>query len=93
MIDAFGGPDTTRGNTGPFWVGSALAIFSALITLFMIRPLTADGMTREDGEFRAYLEAHGWDTSQMGNGESVEDLVGEKVSAREGSFGSDEKRL
>jgi hypothetical protein len=50
-------------------------------------------MMREDVEFRAYLEAHGWDTSRMGNGESVEDLVGEKVVAREGSVGSDEKRV
>lgn len=49
-------------------------------------------MKKEDAEFRAYLEAHGWDTSRMGNGESVEDLVGEKI-AREGSLGSDEKKI
>ncbi|THH01037.1 hypothetical protein EW145_g6988 [Phellinidium pouzarii] len=69
MIDAFGGADTTRGNTGPFWVGSGLAIFSALVTFFFIRPLSADGMTKEDAAFRVYLEENGWDTSQMGLGD------------------------
>ncbi|RDB30893.1 hypothetical protein Hypma_004890 [Hypsizygus marmoreus] len=66
IIDAFGGPDTLRGNTGPFWIGSGLAIASALVTLAFIRPLTSDGMAREDREFREYLEVHGYDTSQMG---------------------------
>ena len=66
MIDAFGGPKSTRGNTGPFWVGSGLAIFSALVTFFFIRPLSHDGMADEDRKFREYLEQHGYDTSQMG---------------------------
>ena len=48
MIDAFGGPGSIKGNTGPFWVGSGLAILSALITFFMIRPLEADGMKVEE---------------------------------------------
>ncbi|KAF8638308.1 hypothetical protein AX17_002328 [Amanita inopinata Kibby_2008] len=66
MIDAFGGPDSLRGNTGPFWVGSGLAILSALVTFFFIKPLTHDGMAEEDRKFREYLESHGYDTSQMG---------------------------
>jgi len=82
IIDAFGGAETTRGNTGPFWIGSGLAILSALITFFFIKPLTADGMAREDEQFRAYLEANGYDTSQMGiRSESstvVEDLGSDK---------------
>ncbi|KAK7032810.1 MFS Git1p-related glycerophosphoinositol [Favolaschia claudopus] len=70
MIEAFkkahpSDPDNW-GNTGPFWVGSGLAILSALITYFFIRPLDHDGMTAEDIEFRAYLEQHGFDTSAMG---------------------------
>jgi len=48
-----------------------LAIFSALVTYFFIKPLTHDGMKKEDQKFREYLEAHGWDTSQMGLGEVV----------------------
>jgi len=66
IITAFGGPDSTRGNTGPFLIGSGLAILSALITLFFIKPLSHDGMAEEDRAFREYLEANGWDTSRMG---------------------------
>lgn len=62
----FGGASSTRGNTGPFWIGSGLAILSALITYFFIRPLSHDGMLEEDRLFREYLEAHGYDVSLMG---------------------------
>ncbi|EEB88996.1 hypothetical protein MPER_12962 [Moniliophthora perniciosa FA553] len=72
MIDAFGGSTTVKGNTGPFWVGSGLAILSALVTFFFIRPLSHDGMTEEDVLFREYLEHHGYDTSQMGLGTASE---------------------
>jgi hypothetical protein len=48
MIDAFGGSGSREGNTGPFWVGSGLAILSALITFFMIRPLEPDAMRLEE---------------------------------------------
>ncbi|KAJ7671553.1 MFS Git1p-related glycerophosphoinositol and glycerophosphocholine permease [Mycena polygramma] len=66
MIAAFGKNDPTKGDTGPFWVGSGIAILSALITFFFIKPLDHDGMAREDAIFRAYLEEHGFDTSGMG---------------------------
>ncbi|EDR09972.1 MFS Git1p-related glycerophosphoinositol and glycerophosphocholine permease [Laccaria bicolor S238N-H82] len=62
----FGGANTDRGNTGPFWIGSGFAVLSALITLFFIRPLSHDGMVEEDRAFREYLEANGYDTSTMG---------------------------
>jgi len=62
----FGGSSSTRGNTGPFWIGSGLAVLSALITYFFIRPLSHDGMLEEDRLFREYLEAHGYDISSMG---------------------------
>ncbi len=78
----FGGANTNKGNTGPFWIGSGLAILSAIITFFFIRPLSADSMTKEDADFRAYLEENGFDTSQMGSGEDLDD--------RE-SVGTDEK--
>ena len=48
MIDAFGGPDSVKGNTGPFWVGSGLAVFSAIVTYFLVRPLDQDAMIAED---------------------------------------------
>ncbi|KAK0485179.1 MFS Git1p-related glycerophosphoinositol and glycerophosphocholine permease, partial [Armillaria novae-zelandiae] len=72
MIDAFGGDDTTRGNTGPFWVGSGLAILSAIVTYLFIKPLSHDGMVQEDIAFRQYLESRGYDTSQMGLGGETE---------------------
>ncbi|KAL0574274.1 glycerophosphoinositol permease [Marasmius crinis-equi] len=78
MIEAFGGSTSTKGNTGPFWVGSGLAIISALITFFFIRPLDHDGMAKEDVLFREYLEQHGYDTSQMGLGITGQRSDGEK---------------
>ncbi|KAF9482987.1 putative metabolite transporter [Pholiota conissans] len=66
IIDAFGGPDSARGNTGPFWIGSGVAVLSAIITILFVKPLTTDGMEKEDAEFREYLEANGYDTSAMG---------------------------
>ncbi|KAF8887371.1 putative metabolite transporter [Infundibulicybe gibba] len=65
MINAFGGSDSARGNTGPFWVGSGLSILGALVTFFFIE-LDQKGMVNEDKEFRKYLEANGYDTSNMG---------------------------
>jgi len=73
IINDFGGSTTNAGNTGPFWVGSGLAILSALIIFFMVRPLSHDGMVAEDRAFRQYLEENGYDTTQMG-------LAGETVS-------------
>ncbi|KAF8199592.1 putative metabolite transporter [Pholiota molesta] len=70
IINDFGGADSNRGNTGPFWIGSGLAILSALITFFFIQPLTTDGMAEEDRKFREYLEANGYDTAAMGLPES-----------------------
>lgn len=66
IIEDFGGADTDRGNTGPFWIGSGLAVLSAIITLVLIRPLSHDGMAEEDANFREYLAQHGYDTSQLG---------------------------
>lgn len=66
IIQDFGGANTDKGNTGPFWIGSGFAVLSALITLFFIRPLSHDGMVEEDRAFREYLEANGYDTSAMG---------------------------
>lgn len=50
MITAFShhGADPDRGNTGPFWVGSGLAILSAIIVFLFVQPLNHDGMHEED---------------------------------------------
>jgi len=72
MITAFSKHGSDKGNTGPFWVGSGLAILSALITFFFIAPLDHDGMAKEDLAFREYLEANGFDTSGMGFADGTE---------------------
>lgn len=53
-------------NTGVFWIGSALAIVSALITFFFIPNIRPDAMIDEDEAFREYLLANGYDVSKMG---------------------------
>jgi len=80
LIDAFGGPTSLRGNTGPFWVGSGLSLASAIIAFIWVKPLTHDGLIEEDRAFRAYLEANGYDTSKMG----LEDESIESVEVSEG---------
>jgi MFS family permease len=68
IIDAFGGPESVRGNTGPFWIASGLSVASAVIILATVRFVTHDGMMEEDERFRAYLTANRYDVSSMGLG-------------------------
>lgn len=78
MQDSFKG---NASNTGPFWIGSGLALVSAASVLIFVRPLDADAMTKEDAAFREYLAANGFDVSKMGlEGEvdSVDSLKDEK---------------
>ncbi|KAH7927907.1 MFS general substrate transporter [Leucogyrophana mollusca] len=77
IIDGFGGANTTKGNTGPFWIGSGLAILSALVTFFLVKPLSHDGMREEDEKFREYLEANGFDVSLMGLGSETASTTSE----------------
>ncbi|KZT50562.1 MFS general substrate transporter [Calocera cornea HHB12733] len=87
MIKAFShdGADPNRGATGPFWVGSALAILSALIAFFFFNPLEHDGMGANDIAFRQYLEENGYDTSRMGLPEEIvsESSESDPVSKKE----------
>ncbi|KZV92435.1 MFS general substrate transporter [Exidia glandulosa HHB12029] len=66
IIDAFAKHGADQKNTGPFWIGSGLAILSAATTYFFITPLTHDGMLEEDRKFREYLVEHGYDISNLG---------------------------
>ncbi|ORY31398.1 phospholipid transporter [Naematelia encephala] len=63
---SFGDVGTYGYNTGPFWLGSGLAIASAVITLIFIPNIKPDEMIREDAAFREYLAANGYDVSQIG---------------------------
>ncbi|EIW85587.1 MFS general substrate transporter [Coniophora puteana RWD-64-598 SS2] len=44
----FGGSSSKMGETGPFWIGSGLAILSAIVVFMLVKPLTHDGMAEED---------------------------------------------
>ncbi|KAL8276767.1 hypothetical protein RQP46_010823 [Phenoliferia psychrophenolica] len=66
IINDLGGSGTTKGDTGPVYIGSALSLFAAVVTYFLIPNINADCMIREDEIFRAYLEENGYDTSLMG---------------------------
>ncbi|KAJ9233608.1 hypothetical protein DTO169E5_6984 [Paecilomyces variotii] len=60
-------PNPTRSGQDPFFVSSALCIFSAALAFFLLPHIGQDTITEEDLNFRAYLEANGYDTSNMGN--------------------------
>ena len=60
-----GGADGVRGGQDPFFVSSSLCLLSAAL-VFLLPHIGQDTITTEDIKFRAYLEANGWDTRQMG---------------------------
>ena len=65
IIRNAGGSDTVKGNQAPFWVSSALCVFSAFLS-WCLPHIGQDTIADEDFKFRAYLENNGYDTSQMG---------------------------
>ncbi|KAE8225809.1 hypothetical protein CF319_g1500 [Tilletia indica] len=64
---AKGDVDADIYTTGPFYIGSGLALVSAAVVFFFIPNIGEDGMLKEDEEFKRYLEANGYDTSTMGS--------------------------
>jgi MFS family permease len=78
IIDAFGGPQSTRGNTGPFWISSGLCVLSIGILMATVGELTHDGMIEEDIKFREYLVANGFDVSMMGIGSETSTRVADE---------------
>lgn len=79
IIEDFGGPDTIKGNQGPFWISSSLCLFSAFLALFCLPSLTQDAVTDEDVNFRRYLETHGFDTTLMGDSDHKDSHSVEKI--------------
>ncbi|KAI9652237.1 MAG: hypothetical protein M1829_001803 [Trizodia sp. TS-e1964] len=59
-------PNPTRSAQDPFFVSSALCIFSAFLAYFLLPEIGQETITEEDVKFRAYLERQGWDTRQLG---------------------------
>ncbi|KAI1454412.1 MFS general substrate transporter [Annulohypoxylon moriforme] len=70
--------DATKSAQYKFYVSSSLCIFAALLAL-LLPHIDQDTITKEDANFRAYLESKGWDTRQLGlkKGESIESLQDE----------------
>ncbi|OJJ02706.1 hypothetical protein ASPVEDRAFT_131818 [Aspergillus versicolor CBS 583.65] len=59
-------PNEIRAGQDPFFVSSALCLFSAALAIFCLPHIGQDTITEEDSKFRRYLEEHGYDTSSMG---------------------------
>ncbi|KAF2804668.1 MFS general substrate transporter [Mytilinidion resinicola] len=59
-------PNPTRRGQDPFFVASALAIFSGCVAVFLLPHIGQDTIEEEDIKFRAYLESNGYDVTQMG---------------------------
>ncbi|TKA79518.1 hypothetical protein B0A49_01084 [Cryomyces minteri] len=59
-------PNATRAGQDPFFVSSALCLLSAVLAWFLLAKIEQDAVETEDARFRAFLEAHGWDTRRMG---------------------------
>ncbi|KAK5230513.1 glycerophosphoinositol permease [Exophiala xenobiotica] len=60
------GDNVIKQGQYPFYVSSALCIFSGLIALVFLPNVGQDTITEEDERFRAYLIEHGYDVSTMG---------------------------
>ncbi|GAA5984713.1 hypothetical protein JCM10908_003471 [Rhodotorula pacifica] len=71
IINAF--PAGPKQTSGPFWIGSGLAFLSAIIVFFLITEIKQDGMRDEDEAFKQYLADNGYDVSQMGAPEDIDD--------------------
>ncbi|KAJ9151327.1 Major facilitator superfamily transporter [Pleurostoma richardsiae] len=76
-IEKAGGDNAVASAQYPFWVSSSLCVFSAALALFCLPHIGQDTIQREDRRFRAYLEANGYDTSQLGlkKGESLDSVA------------------
>lgn len=85
LISKAGGSDTESAQY-PFWVASSLCVLSAVITLTLVPTVGQDTIGNEDERFREYLESQGWDTTQLGMGNtesSAPEAVVEKVAEKQ----------
>lgn len=90
IIKNAGGDTTDKGNQAPFYVSSALCIFSAFLALFFCPSVGQDAINQEDNDFINYLKENNYDVSQIGDGSfanntTVEDALSTRKDKREGS--------
>lgn len=77
-------------ETGIFYIGSGMALLSAIVVFFFFPNIKADTMVDEDALFRQYLMDHGYDVSGMGIGGSESSLESGDyaIEADKKAFGS-----
>ena len=79
IIKNAGGSNTTNGMRAPFWVATALCMFSGFLALLFLPELDPDAIVEEDRKFHEYLESSGYDMSTLGvraeDSEDVEEFV------------------
>lgn len=77
LYDQYVETDPIKAGQYPFYISSALCILSAALALFLLPHIGQDTIDEEDRKFRVYLEANGYDISQMGldHGQSTERIV------------------
>jgi MFS family permease len=68
IIKNAGGEETDKGNQAPFYVSSALCMFSAFLALFFCPSVGQNAINQEDYDFINYLKANNYDVSQIGDG-------------------------
>ncbi|KAI1473243.1 MFS general substrate transporter [Daldinia caldariorum] len=70
--------DDVKSAQYKFYVSSSLCVFASALAL-LLPNIDQDTITKEDANFRAYLESKGWDTRQLGlkKGESIESIPAE----------------
>lgn len=66
---------TVKAGQYPFLISSALCVVSGLLALFLLPHIGQDTIEEEDAKFKAYLAENGYDVSQMGLGDSTENIV------------------
>ncbi|KAI3531877.1 major facilitator superfamily transporter [Colletotrichum filicis] len=78
-IQAAAGDNAVASAQYPFWVSSSLCVLSAALAIFCLPHIGQDTIALEDARYRAYLEANGYDTRQLGmkRGESFENTDAE----------------
>lgn len=72
IIKNAGGGDSTKGNQAPFYVSSSLCLLACALALFGLPCLDQDAVSNEDIFFKQYLERKGFDTSEMGDADTIQ---------------------
>ncbi|KAK6344476.1 hypothetical protein TWF696_008112 [Orbilia brochopaga] len=75
IIKNAGGSKTIKGNQAPFWVSSALCLFSAILVYWGQPEIGQETIFEEDVNFRKYLADNGFDITQIG----VKELRGQRL--------------